>query len=452
MRPSFRSADRYSRGRPRRRPAGPYRYVRMRWRLLFRCVDWLGWLAVRLARGLRERFGAPLPPEPAQPRSILLVQLDHLGDAIISTVMLPLLRSRYPAATIEVLASPWNQEVFLASPEVDRVHVSQVNRFARRRRYLWLPAMLWWAYRLRKRNYDLAVDIRGEFPLAMLIWLSGARRRVGWDCGGGGFLLTESPRWTPRRPEVESRLALLAELDIALPEGETERGPRIDPPDAARRNLLRRLAEVAVPGKPLFAIHLGAGTSAKRWPIDSWRSLVARLIADQGVQVAVLGGEEDRQLGAALAADFAAADVSDWTGNLRLDETAALIEQADLFVGADSGPAHLAAAVGTPAVVLFSGTNDSRQWRPFGPHVAVVRHEVACSPCHRTECFWADHPCMRGLSVPTVLSEIQRLWLDKSTQRHTRWSTDAFEMRPMSDKPQVSKQATLSGRVEYKAR
>jgi ADP-heptose:LPS heptosyltransferase len=234
-------------------------------------------------------------------------------------------------------------------------------------------------------------------------------------------LLTDSPRFVSRRPEVDSRLALLAELHIDPPGGSDSVGPRIDPGDVARRLVSRRLADVATPDRPLFAVHLGAGTSAKRWPLKSWRLLIARLVSEHNAQVALVGGDEDRNLAAQIAAHFAVADVSDWTGGLRLAETAALLEHAELFVGADSGPAHLASSVGTAAVVLFSGTNDSRQWRPWGANVVVVRHEVACSPCHRTECFWADHPCMHGLSVAVVAREIEHFWRKRAGKGAAHW-------------------------------
>lgn len=421
MRPSFRIADRYSRGRPRRRPLGQYRYVRVRWRILFSLLDWLGWGMVRLARSLRERVGLGQPLEFADPRSILLVQLDHLGDAILTTVMLPLLRARYPQSRIEVLASPWNREVFAAAPEVDRVHVSSVNRFARRRSWLWLPSTVWWAWRLRAERYDLAIDVRGEFPLALLLWLTGAPRRLGWDCGGGGFLLTDSPRWVPRRPEVDSRLALLAELGIHTDATALPVGPHLEPRDSDRRLMARRLTESASVGRPLVAVHVGAGTTAKRWPLESWRSLVAQLIDDHNSDVVLVGGANDRELADSLATQLSRSNVTNWAGQLGLLETAALIEQTDLFVGGDSGPAHLAAAVGTPVVVLFSGTNDSRQWRPWGANVTVLRQEVACSPCHRTECFWGDHPCMRGLSVAVVMQAIAGVWRDSAVRGARGW-------------------------------
>jgi heptosyltransferase-2 len=97
----------------------------------------------------------------------------------------------------------------------------------------------------------------------------------------------------------------------------------------------------------------------------------------------------------------------DLVGELSTAELVAVIEQADLFVGADSGPAHIAGAVGTPTVVLFSGTNRARQWRPAGRDVRVLKHPTECSPCHRHECPLADHPCMRGISAQQVIEVVE---------------------------------------------
>ena len=122
----------------------------------------------------------------ADPKVILLIQLDHLGDAILTTGMTAALRRQYPDATLEVLAGPSNRAVFEAVPQLDRVHVSRANRFTRAgmARLAWIPATLWWGWRLRRRHVDLGIDVRGEFPAAVILWLCGAKRRLGWNCGG----------------------------------------------------------------------------------------------------------------------------------------------------------------------------------------------------------------------------------------------------------------------------
>lgn len=385
-----------------------YRYSRRRWHVLCAVVDAVGWAMFRLLELVRPRRTPR--GETAAPESILVVQLDHLGDALLSTGLLAALRQSYPAAAIDVLAAPWNRQVFDACPTVDRVHVSRVNRFARAGRLGWLAALLGWGWRLRRlRRYDLAIDVRGELPFALLMWLAGAKRRLGWAAGGGGFWLTDSAAHVPGRPEAASRQALLDLLGIAPPPGEAVWPPRFDCGDAARKTIAADPVAPCDDGRPLVVLHVGAGTQAKRWPVEYWRALVGRLIVEGDARVALLGGEEDVETARSIAGPRRLADVCDRTGRYSLAETAALIERAALFVGPDSGPAHLAAAVGTPVVAIFSGTNDPLQWRPWGSRVEVVRNVVPCSPCHRQQCPLADHPCMRGLTPAAALAAVERL-------------------------------------------
>jgi ADP-heptose:LPS heptosyltransferase len=235
--------------------------------------------------------------------------------------------------------------------------------------------------------------------------------RVGWSCGGGGFLLTHSARYVPGRPEIASRLALLAELGIRPAAGESW-SRRFAPSNVARGRITIRLS--GIENLPLVVIHVGAGTPAKQWPPGHWRAVIAALGNRWGAQVVLVGSASERRLAAAIGAGQNGR-VLDWTGRLDLNELAALVERADLFLGADSGPAHLAAAVGTPLVTLFSGTNQPAQWQPRGSRVVVVRLPVACSPCHRQRCGLRDHPCMTGLEPSAVLAAAE--WMLASGNR-----------------------------------
>ncbi len=166
------------------------------------------------------------------------------------------------------------------------------------------------------------------------------------------------------------------------------------------------LAGVFENHEPLLAVHVGAGTSAKRWPIEHWNTLLQRFL-DDGWRVVVLGGSEDEELVQRLQPH---PGLFVWTGLLSIAESAALLERADLFLGADSGPAHLAASSGVTSVILFSGTNQRRQWRPFSRRSLVLRHRVACQPCHRKVCPLSDHPCMTGLTPDRVYRAARRWW------------------------------------------
>ena len=401
------------------RAGGPYRYTRRRWHVVFAAIDRLGTLAMTAGRtlarlvGKRSFVGGSAPSQDA--KVILLIQLDRLGDAIITTAMLPLLRQSFPDASIEVLAARWNCDMFRAAPQVDHVHVSGVNRFADglSARLAWIPATLWWGWKLRHRKVDLGIDVRGEFPMALILWLCGARRRLGWDCGGGGFLLTDSPRYVPNRPELESRMALLAELGI-----EPSAFGRLDPPtfivdEKSRRRIAEKLEGNE---RPLAVLHVGAGTPAKQWTAAAWRELLWRLTACRNMSVVLVGGNSDIAVAREILDDRHWPWVTDWTGRLSLAELAAVTERADVFIGADSGPAHLAAAVATPTVVLFSGTNDRRQWQPRGHCVEVVCAEVNCSPCHLRRCNRPEHPCMSRITPQSVQAVVEKI----AEREHTR--------------------------------
>ncbi len=384
-----------------RRPGwSPYRYTRWRWHVLFTLIDAVGWLVFGPLKLLNVAFGR----WSARPvRSLLLVQLDHLGDAVMSLGLLAALRRRFPTARLHVLAAPWNRQLFASCGCVDQVHVMDVTRFSRRGSWRWLAELVGWGWRLRRLRLDVAIDARGEFPHALLLWLSGARRRVGWACGGGGFLLTDRVPYVAGRHEVLSRAAIAGRFGIAPTDVPP---PRIEPAPSDVQwadDQLHAAWPAGEPGElsgPIIAVHLAAGTPAKCWPAESWQELAQRLVRERNARIVLVGTQEDRETAEMITA--AGVQPLDLVGRLSLTKLAAVLQRADLLIGADSGPAHVAAAVGTRVLALFSGTNDPRQWRPWGEAVTVIRNAPVCSPCHREICPWADHPCMRGLSVESV--------------------------------------------------
>lgn len=431
-----------SRPEPKPVPVRRYRYSKLRWRVLVHALDAVGAVVMAIVGWFRPAASV------TSPRSILLVQLDHMGDAVLTSPMLPRLRAAYPEARIDVLASPSNRAVFEADPHVDRVLVAEKNWFARGPAGRALGSAVWRLGRsLRAERYDLGIDVRGDVLTVLVLTLAGVRRRVGWAMGGGGFLLTDVAEWRPGRHEVRSRMALLDCLSlpevgpprVAVGVGDADRarvatmlrdawpgrdrsrshailasanrrGAGVSTARSRRRDDAAVDADTLHAGRfgesaPILAVHLGAGTQAKRWPARHWRSLVGRFLRD-GWRVVVVGGPDDAGLASVLPEHAA---LRDWTGRLAVTETAALLERADLFIGSDSGPAHLAACAGVPSVVLFSGTNRVGQWRPWSRRSLVLRRRVRCRPCHHKACPLADHPCLAGLS-PERVHRAARAW------------------------------------------
>ena len=339
---------------------------------------------------------------------------------------------------------------------MNRVRIAERTWFERHPgRWGFLRAVWALGRSIRGEGYDLGIDVRGDVLTVLVLALGGIPRRVGWAMGGGAFLLTDVAAWVRGRHEVRSRLALLEPLGIA-PDAAARVDVHVEDRDrvtvarwlaeAWPRRLHRRLeasAPVAAttghrrlahgpheshapalatfaptgdadwlhagrfgPLPPLLAVHIGAGTAAKRWPRRHWSSLLERFLED-GWRVVVVGGPEDPPATELLPPHER---LRDWTGRMTVTQTTALLERADLFIGADSGPAHLAASAGTLSVILFSGTNQPRQWRPWSRHSLILRHRVPCQPCHQKICPLADHPCMTGLDPDRVYRAALRWW------------------------------------------
>jgi len=390
-----------------------YRYTKRRYRFVFGLLDTIASPLSAFVRRL-----VPNPPH-HEPRSILIVQLDHIGDAVLTTPMLRALHEKFPRAAIDVLASGSNQEIFRGSAHVRNVYVSERNWHARGAgKQSYFVEVLRLGRAMRRMHYDLGIDPRGDFFAILVLWLAGIARRVGWDCGGGGFLLSDVAAWNPLRHEVDARRALLEPLGIQS----DYRQPELHPSWAAQYSVREMLATRPEPQPPIAVIHASAGTSAKRWPLEHQAELVERLLSSVACSVILVGDVHDRYLSRRISRRHR--QVIDWTGRLSLMQLAALLDEADLFIGGDSGPAHIAAAMGTPSVVLFSGTNRSECWQPVGPRVKVIRHLTPCSPCHRKHCHVPGHPCMAEIRPEAVL-EAARTVICHSPRCENDWSMNS---------------------------
>jgi ADP-heptose:LPS heptosyltransferase len=152
-------------------------------------------------------------------------------------------------------------------------------------------------------------------------------------------------------------------------------------------------------GQRWFAVCSGSKWTSKQWPADRYAEVGHKLIHEQGLQPVIFGGAEDRELGQML--------ISRWqtglcaAGELSVRESAALLEHASFYLGNDTGVMHLAAAVGTPCVAIFSALDWPGRWHPYGSGHRVLRHEVACAGCLLQKCD-RDHQCLAGISAEAV--------------------------------------------------
>ncbi|MGQ9490970.1 MAG: glycosyltransferase family 9 protein [Anaerolineae bacterium] len=350
------------------------------------------------------------------PRSLLLIRPDHLGDVLFLTPALYALRRALPETHITLLVGPWAQEVIRDNTDLDAVISCPFPGFERRLKVsLLAPYRLLHAQAriLRHRHYEAAVILRFDHWWgAWLAAAAGIPLRIGYDVPEVQPFLTHVLPYQPDRHEVEQNATLLSPLAGGL----ASLGPlryRVRPED--RSWAADRLAAAGIrPGDRLVAIHPGAGAAVKQWPTTAWAAVADALAACSGVQLVLTGGASEAPLTQAIAR-LLARPVVDAAGQTTLGQLAALYERCAVVLGSDSGPLHLAVAVGTPTVHLYGPVSVAR----FGPWGDPERHVVvtsswACAPCHRLD--WpaetlAQHACVAAIQPRDVLAAVDRLLL-----------------------------------------
>jgi ADP-heptose:LPS heptosyltransferase len=359
---------------------------------------WLAGLFDAAGRLLvRPPVAAPLPVL----RRILILRLDHLGDVLFATPALRALRDGLPDAHLSLLVSPAAAALVSPGDLVDEVRSFAAPWFARPPRRGGVRDALALARWMRDARFDAVLDLRGDVRHLACMALARIPVRLGYGRTGGGFWVTHP---VPDRAvhEVERNLDLVR---VLVP-GATA-GPLVPPrlPPGAQAQAVRLLREAGCePGQPLVVVHPGAGYPSKRWEPELLARSVEELHAAGSLQLLLVGGADDVPEARALASHLAS-PLPSLVGSTSLLELLAVLQRAAVFLGHDSGPAHLAVASGVPCVLLYSGVNDLAAWGPWQGRVRVFRTPVPCSPCGLRVCNRA-HECMRDLDPRAVAETV----------------------------------------------
>jgi ADP-heptose:LPS heptosyltransferase len=369
-----------------------YAFRRRSWRALAGLFDRCGAALVRRA--------APAIPLGPAPR-VLVLRLDHLGDVLFATPALRALRAGLPGAHVTLAVGPWAAPLVAAGELVDAVHVFAAPWFARPPRRGVVGPGLEFARWVRAGHFDVGIDLRGDVRhLACMAW-AGVPVRLGYGRTGGGFWITHPVTYRAAH-EVERNLDLVRVLVPGAAPGALA-SPPVSAGDAAWASVVVR--ELGLDARrPLVLVHPGAGYPSKRWEAAALAQTLTLAVRAADLHVVLVGGTDDKEAARVLAAQLERAPAS-LVGRTTLGQLGALLQHATVFVGHDSGPAHLAVAHGVRCVLLYSGVNDIAQWGPWRGHVQVFRTPVPCSPCGLSVCNRA-HECMRDLAPAEVASAI----------------------------------------------
>ena len=333
-------------------------------------------------------------------RKVLLVRLRSIGDTVLATPSVFALKRFLPNVEVDILVEDWVAPLLNDHPHVDNVIVLGRGGFMTRARV---------ARELRAANYDVVYNLHGGTTATFLTRATGARHRVGFKSYQYAQLHNHqapSPLllWGQQKTHsVEQQLALLGWTGVPVTDRpRTQLGISAEPSEKVKY----LLAHAALTDRKIALIHPAAAFATKQWATEHF-ARVAEFLSDRGLAPVAIAAPNERALVEKLCSE---ASVKITTLDLSLPEVTALAAHSRLFVGNDSGIAHIAAAVGTPAVVIF-GSSNIAHWRPWNSAPAeVVFEEMPCQPCHGYFCEKFDQPeCILRVPLTRVTAAIDRI-------------------------------------------
>jgi len=347
-------------------------------------------------------------------KRILVVKVDHIGDFVTAIPAIRRLKQTFPAASIHVLAGRAARafaefedcidefiefEFFHAVSGLGQKEVSKEEYEDLRER-------------LRPYRFDIAVDLRKHLDTRDVLRYTSARFLAGYDYMGQFPFLDISLEWegdrhlTRKRSHVTDDLINLIEAIGTAGISDRTR-LNLVVPSAGAPDSLPPNAKLLF-DRPVVAVHPGVGNVMRQWPPEHFASLVDLLVEKNDVNVVLIGGREEMELADEVLEQVVHRDaVVSLVGRTSLRQLPELLRACALYVGNNSGPKHIAAALDVPTIGIHSGVVDAIEWGPIGSRAVAVRRNMACSPCYlaRPEDCSRGFACMRGLE-PIAVQEL----------------------------------------------
>ena len=319
-----------------------------------------------------------------------------LGDAVISLPALSALKGLYPQARITVLAKPGVSPIYENNPDVSSIIVYEGGGR--------LGGMLKLAMELKKEKFDLAVLFQNAFEAALISFLARISERAGYARDLRTALLTRPVRLTE---EIRGRHQVFYYLNIIKKLGGSVSFTGAPLPVIYLNGDEIKKAERFMEGNGFgrgglfFGVSPGASYGpAKRWGIEGFREVIERITGDIGASAVIFGGKDDAGVAEKLSGRLTARHLN-LAGKTTLREFIALATLMRFFICNDSGPMHVAAALGVPTVAIF-GSTDPFLTGPLGKRVSVLRKKIECSPCFKRQCPFGHYRCMSVISAEDV--------------------------------------------------
>ncbi|MBF0331103.1 MAG: lipopolysaccharide heptosyltransferase II [Candidatus Omnitrophica bacterium] len=335
-------------------------------------------------------------------RNILVVSVNWLGDVVFSTPVYRALKAAYPRAMITVLAVPRVKEVLELCPDVDQVIV-----YDEKKSFQGIGRMISMAWALRQRKFDAVFILRRSSVRTLMTWLAGIPVRVGYADNKWPGLLTcrVDDRGCDQMHRRDVYLKVIETFGVKV----KDRSCYLEVGRDACERLAAKLRAKGLSGdERIVVLNTGGNWALKQWLPERFAELAARLSRELGLKVVLPGAASDLERVRSIAR-ASGVDPVILAGETDLKEMAALFKRAFAVISADSGPLHVASAVGANVVALFGPTRPEITGPCGQGRIKVLQHDVKCNrgPCYYLEC--PDNQCMKAISVDDVFQTFKVL-------------------------------------------
>jgi heptosyltransferase-1/heptosyltransferase-2 len=338
---------------------------------------------------------------PANPK-ILVIKMSSLGDVIHALPSLYALRALYPQGIIHWAVEEAQAPLLPGPPYIDRIYY-----FPKKNLKTLSPCKIWRTLKkfrseLAVNNYDLVIDLQGLAKSALVALLSGGKVKLGyWEMREGSFLISKGIKGEHALSHVIERYLDVIRFLGPVPDEIVYPLPDYTP---QKIRLEEKLKALGCQRGRLIAFFPGASWPTKLWPPEYYAQLAQKLTGD-GWEIVLGGGHGERNLADTIKSLSPAVKYGDLVGQTDLRDLMALADLAKAVVGSDSGPLHLAAAVGVPTVTLF-GPNSSQRTGTYGPNVTNLMSPAPCAPCFKKTCP-KEFICLKQISPQKVYEAVK---------------------------------------------
>ena len=349
-----------------------YAYVKKGYTFLFGLIDAVGYF-------MRGIFKIILPSGrgPKEVKRIAVIELAHLGDVLVATPAIRLLRKKFPGAHIAVVVSPWSEDIITGNPDIDEVVRYRASWFDRiEKKRFSLKETLGFIRTLRRGSFDLGIDMRCDVRVILLMWLGRIKYRVGYGFTGGGFLLSKVVPFDVEKRQDRHQIDHNIDLVKAAAPGKKidgiDRRMAVYFSESDQRHIEGYLRANSITKEDfLIAIQPGTGLPSKSWPVEKFDLLVDKILKTHKVKIILVGGPQETHLGDKIAAS-GHTDLVSAIGHTSIKQLMALLKRCRLFIGGDSGLMHFASAAGAPIIAIWSGRSRPSLWRPLSKEAIII--------------------------------------------------------------------------------